>query len=292
MDFTRIGKISAFTKQKNLIYAANFKIKTGQSIVDNSGRLTLSKSTMFNSVQYSKTNSTSATEKARLESIKNKLKSGKKLSASEMNYLREKDEKLYKKAKYADEAREELKAELRGAKNKQEARQAVMRATAKIAADCSADFEAIKSGGSGGGISFGGNMNGGGDCAISMNGGDSAVSLDSGTENLNVGGENFSSGEFSNSESTANENPFTQFLNSNENSDSAFDILDKYLYAIRAVQNEWLEFMKTDEYKKMPEDIFEESEMKLRGEKTKISSVQIVDALFAYQKSMAYRKAI
>jgi hypothetical protein len=278
MDFTGIGKISAFTKQKNLIYAANFKIKTGQSIVDSGGNLTLSKSTMFNSVQYSKTNKTSATEKARLESIKNKLKSGKKLSASEMNYLREKDEKLYKKAKYADEAREELKAELRGAKTKQEARQAVMRATAKIAADCSADFNAIQGGGE---INFGGNMNVGGDYAISMN---------NGGENFNVeGGENFSSGEFSNSETVANENPFTQFLNANENSDSAFDILDKYLYAIRAIQDEWLEFMKTDEYKEMPEDIFDETEMQMRGElKPKISGLSLITALVAYKKSITY----
>lgn len=279
MDFTGIGKISAFTKQKNLIYAANFKIKTGQSIVDNSGRLTLSKSTMFNSVQYSKTNTTSASEKARLESIKNKLKSGKKLSASEMNYLREKDEKLYKKAKYADEAREELKAELRGAKTKEEARQAVMRATAKVAADCSADFNAIQGGGSE--INFGGNMNVGGDSAISFNGG----------ENLNVeGAENFSSGEFAKSDTATNENPFTQFLNANEENTGGFDILDKYLYAIRAIQDEWMEFMKTDEYKEMPEDIFEETEMKLRGElKPKVSGLPLIAALVAYKKSIAYR---
>lgn len=279
MDFTGIGKISAFTKQKNLIYAANFKIKTGQSIVDSGGNLTLSKSTMFNSVQYSKTNKTSATEKARLESIKNKLKSGKKLSASEMNYLREKDEKLYKKAKYAEEAREELKAELRGAKTKEEARQAVMRATAKVAADCSADFNAIQGGGE---INFGGNMNVGEDSSISMN---------SGGENLNVeGAGNFSSGEFSNSETATNENPFTQFLNANEENNSAFDILDKYLYAIRAIQDEWMEFMKTDEYKKMPEDIFEETEMKLRGElKPKVSGLPLIAALVAYKKSITYR---
>ena len=275
MNFTGIGKIGAFVKQKNLIYAANYKIKTGQSIVDSSGRLTLSKSTMFNSVQYSKKTSTSANDNARLASIKQKLKSGKKLSASEMNYLREKDEKLYKKAKYADEAREELKADLRSAKTKQEARQAVMRATAKIAADCSADFEALKGGG-GGGISFGGNTNVGGENIIS-------------TENLNIdggevvniaGSENVSTAT---SETSTNENSFAQVSNSeNENSDSAFDILDKYIYAIRAIQDEWLEFIKSDEYKNLPQDIFEKNEIK-------ISNVQLVDALFAYKKSMALK---
>ena len=279
MNFTGIGKIGAFVKQKNLIYAANYKIKTGQSIVDSGGRLTLSKSTMFNSVQYSKKTSTSTSDNARLASIKQKLKSGKKLSASEMNYLREKDEKLYKKAKYADEAREELKADLRSAKTKQEAQQAVMRATAKIAADCSADFEALKGGGSGG-ISFGGNMDAGGENIIS-------------TENLNIDGgevvnvadtENFSAeNPVATSETSTNENSFAQVSNSeNENSDSAFDILDKYIYAIRAIQDEWLEFIKTDDYKNLPQDIFEKNEIK-------ISNVQLVDALFAYKKSMALK---
>ncbi len=303
MDFTWIGKIGTFAKQKNLIYAANYRIKTGQRLTDDNGNISFSAVTVFTQSKTSQTNSNSATDKARLASIKQKLKSGKKLSASEMSYLREKDEKLYKKAKYADDAREELKSELRAAKTKQEARQAVMRATAKIAADCSADFQSLQGGG-GGDINFGAGMN---------FGGDSAISLDSG--NLNVeGGENLSSGEFSTSENfsngdisgvnsenisaensvanadtAANENPFNQFLNSKEDSDSAFDILDKYLYAIRAIQDEWLEFIKSDDYKKMPEDVFERAEMEVRGEiKPKISNVNLVDALFAYQKSMAY----
>lgn len=292
MDFTGIGKIGAFAKQKNLIYAANYRIKTGQRLTDDNGNINFSAVTIFSQSKTSQTNSNSATDKARLASIKSKLKSGKKLSASEMSYLREKDEKLYKKAKYADDAREELKSELRAAKTKQEARQAVMRATAKIAADCSADFQALQGGG-GGDINFGAGMN---------FGGDSAISLDS--ENLNVdGGENLSSGDISgvdsenisaensvaNSDTAENENPFNQFLNSKEDSDSAFDILDKYIYAIRAIQDEWLEFIKSDDYKKMPEDIFERAEMEVRGEiKPKISNVNLVDALFAYQKSMAY----
>lgn len=297
MDFAGIGKISSFAKQKSLVFAANYRIKTGQSIVDNSGRLTLTKSTMFNAVQTSKKNSISTADKARLASIKQKLKSGKKLSTAEMNYLKEKDPSTYKKAKYADETREELKKELRNVETKQEAREAVMRAMAKIAADCSADLEALQ-GGAGGGINFGGgemnfgaNMNVGGDTSISMN-------VDgSGTENLNVEGaktlstENISvdtqnvGGEISGVENSAvgenisnAQNIFSQF--GEENSDSAFDILDKYIYAVRAVQDEWLNFTKSDEYKDLPENILE-----------KIPSMKIIDAIFAYKKSMNYRLA-
>lgn len=298
MDFTAIGKIGAFAKQKNLIYAANYRIKTGQRLTDSNGNLNFTQAAMFNSVQSSKTNSDSATDKAKLAAIKSKLKSGKKLSASEMNYLREKDAKLYKKAKYADDAREELKAELRKATTKQEAREAVMRMTAKIAADCSADFDALKGGG--GGVSLGAGMNVGGDISADMNGG--AVA-----ENMNVeGGENISSGEisFANSENvdaTANENSVSQNENSfaqgtnsqasgaDSDSDTALDILDKYIYAIRAIQNEWLEFTKSDEYKDLPEDIFEAAEFRLYGDKkSKVPHGQIADAILAYQKSMNY----
>ena len=255
MNFAGIGKIGAFVKQKNLIFAANYKIKTGQRLVDDSGRLTFSKATMFDSVKASKKNSVTAADKARLAAIKQKLKSGKKLSEAEMNYLREKDEKLYKKAKYADEAREELKKELKQATTKDEARQAVMRMTAKIAADCSADFEALKSGGGGAGISFGG------DISADMSNVGNDISVDGGTENLNA--ENISTGEIadvSNSENVevaTDENSVNQNspLN-NEESDSAADILDKYIYAIRAIQDEWLQFIKSDKYKNMPENVF------------------------------------
>lgn len=282
MDFAGIGKIGAFVKQKNLIFAANYKIKTGQSIVNGNGGLNLTRASFFNQVQTSKKTSTSAADKARLASIKQKLKSGKKLSAAEMNYLKEKDPKTYKKAKYADDAREDLKAELKNAKTKQEARQAVMRATAKIAADCSADFEALQ-GGAGGGISFGTDMSGS-DSPISINFG--------GAENISA--EKISTGEISgvtnsenltNAENFSNENSLAQgnnFQVEDEDSDSAFDILDKYIYAIRAIQDEWLNFIKSDEYKELPEDIFEAAEIKLYGSKN------FVDAILAYKKSMNY----
>ena len=284
MDFTGIGKIGAFAKQKNLIFAANYRIKTGQSIVNSNGGLTLTKASFFNQVQSSKKNSVSAADKTRLASIKQKLKSGKKLSAAEMNYLKEKDPSTYKKAKYADDAREELKAELQQATTKQEARQAVMRAVAKIAADCSADFEALQSGAGGGGLSFGADMNfSGGDAPISMN-------VD-GAENISaetLSTENISNDEVANDENltnaenlSKNENSFAQNnlqVDGEEKSDGAADIMDKYIYAIRAVQDEWLNFIKSDEYKDLPEDIFETQ-----------GSKNFVDAILAYKKSMEYR---
>ena len=88
MDFTGIGKIGAFAKQKNLIFAANYRIKTGQRLTDSNGNLNLSSASIyFSQTKTSSTNSTSAVDKAKMAAIKQKLKSGKKLSQAEMNYL-------------------------------------------------------------------------------------------------------------------------------------------------------------------------------------------------------------
>ncbi len=306
MDFTGIGKIGAFAKQKNLIFAANYRIKTGQRLTDSNGNLNLSSASIyFSQTKTSSTNSTSAVDKAKMAAIKQKLKSGKKLSQAEMNYLKEKDPKTYKKAKYADDAREELKSELKTAKTKQEAREAVMRATAKIAADCSADFESLKASAGGGGFSLGADMNFGGDFSANMNfGGDIAVEggeISTGeisnvetSENLDATtSENVENSTTENSK-VQNENSFAQGTNStteNEDSDSAADIMDKYIYAIRAIQDEWINFINSDKYKKMPEDIFEAVEIQSHGGKkiNKISNMQAVDAILAYTKSMNYR---
>ena len=53
MDFTTIGKVGSYIKQKNLAFAANYKIKTGQRITDGNGQLSFTQSTMFDQIQKS-----------------------------------------------------------------------------------------------------------------------------------------------------------------------------------------------------------------------------------------------
>ena len=151
MDFTMIGTVGSYIKQKNLNFAANYKIKTGQRVADANGNLQFAKSNMFDAMMKAQKKSVSEVDSARISSIKQKLMNGKKLSTEEMGYLREKDPQLYKKAKHADDAREELKAELKKAKTKQEARQAVTQAMMKASAEASAELAAYKSGLSAGG---------------------------------------------------------------------------------------------------------------------------------------------
>ena len=135
MDFTTIGTITSYLRQKNLKFAADYKTKTGQKLTDANGDLNFAKTDTSDQVDTKKRTDKEISS-ARIASIKQKLANGQKLSNEELSYLRTNEPKTYKKAKHADEAREELKGELRKAKTKQEAKQAVtqamIRASAKL----------------------------------------------------------------------------------------------------------------------------------------------------------------
>ena len=270
MDFSGIGKIGSFVRQKNLRFAANYKIKTGQRLVDDSGHLNFSRSTMFDAVNASQKKSVKEVDKARLSSIKQKLRSGQKLTSAEMNVLRENDTKTYKKAKYAEEVREELKDALKSAKTKNEARQAVMQAMVKVSAEASAEFAALKNGGGGemdvGDINLGGGM-------VSANEAISAGFQAATGEITAVTSENLSGG-------TAAENPSGETAAKNSGSDISDDILDKFIMAVRAVQDEWANFADSDEYRNLPEDALDAKKF------------VAPDAILAYRKSMNYRSAV
>lgn len=283
MDFAGIGKIGNFVRQKNLAFAANYRIKTGQRIVSANGTLNFSASNMFSQVASAKKKTLSTVDKARLATIKRKLMSGKKLSEAEMNYLREKDPKMYKKAKYADDAREELKAELKSAKTKQEARQAVMRAMSKVAAEASAELSSLQNGGAGGGMSGGGTDFTGADFSA-----DAEISVSANEEiaadfQETVG--EISEATAENFNETATENPVAQ---NDENSSGPLDIIDKFIMAIRALQDEWTQFSKSDEYRDLPED-FLEGKVK---PKIFTPNFKAVDAVLAYREAMNFRSAV
>lgn len=276
MDFAGIGKIGNFVKQKNLMFAANYKIKTGQRLVDANGHLNFSRSTMFEQIAAAQKKSKSEVDKARLSSIKQKLISGKKLSEAEMNFLRENDPKTYKKAKYADEAREELKAALKNAKTKQEAQQAVMQAMVKVAAEATAELSALKNGAAGGGVSFGAeNLNLDAANSVAQNQEISADFQESTAEiseatNQNLDAEN----------SVAQDSP----QKADDEEFSATDIVDKFIMAIRAIQDEWRQFTNSDDYKDLPENLQEKIHSK---KKSYAPNFKAIDAILAYQGAMA-----
>ena len=155
MDLAVIGTLSSYVKRKNLQFAAKHKIKTGQTLTNANGNfLSLNQTSVFKQMTESAKKSSDAAKQQKVRRIKQKLLAGQKLSEAEMGFLREADPKTYKKAKHADEAREELKAELQRAKSKQEAQEAVTRAMIKASSEAMAELTALAGGGatsSGGG---------------------------------------------------------------------------------------------------------------------------------------------
>ena len=319
MDLMAIGKVGSYLKQKNLMFAANYKIKTGQRITDGNGNLSFTKSTMFDQIREATKKSAEEVKAARLRTIKQKLMNGKKLSDEEMGFLRVNDKDLYKKAQHAEDAREELKAELKGAKTKQEARQILTRAMVKASAEASAEIAACQgaSANIGGGFAAGGTMSVGADMSAGGSvsiGGDVAVTANanvSAGENISTGAEmsvgdtpnaaenvspaasenvsadnktSVTSENASNADNksvTAADKNSRADSSSNAEKDSPESILEKFIMTIRALEDEWRNFTNSDEYKDLPEDY--------EGEKVyKVSAVpnpKFFSAIFAYRQN-------
>ena len=54
MDFTTIGTIASYLKQKNIKFVADHKIKTGQKVTDDNGSLNFVKSNTSDQVDTKK----------------------------------------------------------------------------------------------------------------------------------------------------------------------------------------------------------------------------------------------
>lgn len=310
MDFTTIGTIGSYIKQKNLNFAANYKLKTGQRVTDANGNLQFAKSNMFDRILEAQKKSDSETDAAKIASIKQKLMSGKKLSTSEIAYLKEKDSKLYKKAKHAEEAREELQAELKKAKTKQEARQAVTQAMIKASAEASAELAAYKNAASagGGGVSTAGYQAGteiGGPAAENFQASEETPSMIEVNENIAADGEEMTEAavEVTKMEIQANQDAAEDIQQANaessetqeseknspteKNSDktTADDILEKFIMTIRALEDEWAQFTKSKKFAKLPEDYSDKDKKVIELD---TPNKKTLNAIEAYRKAMNF----
>ena len=182
-----IGRVGAYVQQRNLKTAAKYRIKTGQSLIPNKTEKLQSALQKISSNQ-----STKHSDPIKTATIKTKLKGGRKLSADEMSYLRENDPDLYRKAKGAQRAREELEKDLSSCHTKAEARQALMRAQLKASGEALAELTAAKGGGAGvvgGASSFAGGMGDDISADINADGADIIAGTDI-NDTPNVVGEN------------------------------------------------------------------------------------------------------
>lgn len=301
MDFATIGKINTYVKQKNLTFAAKHKIRTGQVLTNANGNLISTFSPTFDKLRDASKVAADNSKQVKLRRIKNKLLNGKKLSEDEMNFLRVNDPKTYKKAKNADEAREELKAELRKAKSKDEAREAMTRALVKASSDTMAELGAI---GQGGGISadgFNSAMQAGGNTAnlfggtastatgeVNISGAEAQTSSEAAQVTGNV---NESTGDNRDDNKTSADKVHVTPQTKDNNTNTPEGIMEKFIMKIRALEDEWAHFTNSDEYKNLPEHRIDETatddDKKVRKQ-IAAPNRKSLEAIAVYRKTMLY----
>lgn len=302
MDFTVIGTIKSFVKTKNLTFAAKHKIRTGQTLTNSNGNLISTSSTTFDKLRDAVKAGADKAKQAKLNRIKQKLLSGKKISDEEMGFLRVNAPKLYKKAKAAEEAREDLKEELRKAKSKEEAREAMTRAMVKASTTAITELSAL---GNGGGSALAGGsdmaMQSGGDM-MNISGGEVTATAE-GNANISCA-ENQTPSQVNQSVQSPNQFDATNFNNHSEKNssqknssdelDTPEEIMEKYLMTIRALEDEWARFTNSKEYQDLPEHTVDEviivSDKKTRRQ-INAPNRKILAAAQLYRKAMMYSLA-
>ena len=125
--FEGIGRIADYAQLKNLRREMKYRVKTGRSLAEAMGK----------NVQPSKLTSSAlqTTQKAdanRELQIRQKLRQGQKLSATDKQYLKDNNPDLYEKVARIEERREMLARALRNAKTKDEALRAVAQANIAV----------------------------------------------------------------------------------------------------------------------------------------------------------------
>ena len=320
--FEAIGTLHSYTKQYQLKKSAKQKVTTGQSfdwkdarssfVKAQEPRRTAPKSFVELSLEKSKKDDdrTAATKKS---GIKQKLRRGKKLSPQELEYLRRHDEELYEKAKTTMEEREKLARALKSAKTKAEAQRAVAIAYANAAASLTGNIGG--GGGAAGGSSGGGEAFGAGDASgmtadTAVNAEGSAAALDAGVAAgaENVSAETVSGGAAGATAGTesmaadavgneadagremeadvAQENKDATATLQQTSQDTEFDD-PLILLVLRHLQAEWRDFMKSEQYKEMPEDELQAAKRldapQIRQRSEAVKAVSLTAAAAAYQ---------
>lgn len=269
--FEGIGKIGDYVQRKELKVEAKYRLKTGQDM-----KKQMQKQVADDIWRQMTTKVSKKTDEARIAGIKQKLRSGKELSASEMKYLKETDEDLYTKAKKAQETREELRSALKRAKTKSEARMALVQAQAKVSTEALLEAKS----GSGAGASATAGMGGAaaaagsaGDAASAANPGGEAMGAANGAQDINeTMGEADGTAENGTAETSIEdsgasdeeeaagktaENRQQTLENLERGGGSKMDFDTKFIYQMRALQDEWNRYEKDKAYQELPENDLE-----------------------------------
>ena len=277
MDFATIGTLGSYVKRQNLTFAAKHKIRTGQTLTNANGNLLSMTTSTFDKLREAAKASTDQAKQQKLARIRQKLKAGQKLTDEELGFLRVNDPKTYKKAKAADDAREELKSELKKAKSKGEAREAMTRAMIKASSTAMAELSALGQGG--------GNVAGGGASNVAQGGENISGGEVTSEGNTNISGmENQTLSEVNQSIQASAEKNSPAQKNSDEESKTPEDIMEKYIWTIRALEDEWAKFTNSKEYSDLPNQTKD-------AKKFYKTDRKLLEATTAYRRSMNYLTA-
>ncbi len=329
--FEVVGTMQSYLQQFQLKKSAKQKVTTGQSfdwketakssfVKAQEKARTAPKSIVELSLEKAEKED-ERTAQIRKDSIRQKLRRGKKLSERDMNYLRKHDAELYKKAKVTMEEREKLERALKSAKTKSEAMRAVAVAAANAAA-AYGDFG--KSGGgapgaaaAGGAVSQGGSsdaasfsaaaaaggeigaaeLNAGGEMAAEVSTEMTGKAFSAAAEGVSAGTETAAAAP-ANAENADNANN-AMIAEDADKTGAAFTNLEKakesgefddplILLIMRHLQAEWQDFRKSDQYKDMPEDEMQaarrrDAERHRPSEPEPVKAVSLTAAAAAYQ---------
>ena len=164
--FEGIGRVGDYAQLRNLRREMKYRIKTGKSLAQAMGA-----PVQPGRVKSSEAQETRDKADANREAlIRQKLRQGRKLSATDKQYLKENNPDLYEKVARIEERREALARALRNAKTKDEAQRAVAQANIAVLAEMkSGSGETPSFHGVGGGSAEGGSsapaMTAGGEAA-------------------------------------------------------------------------------------------------------------------------------
>ena len=125
--FEGIGRVADYAQLRNLRREMKYRIKTGQSLAEAMGKT--AQPNKLTSLALQKTQKADANREMQ---IRQKLRQGQKLSATDKQYLKDNNPDLYEKVARIEERREALARALRNAKTKDEALRAVAQANIAV----------------------------------------------------------------------------------------------------------------------------------------------------------------
>ena len=125
--FEGIGRVADYAQLRNLRREMKYRVRTGQSLAEAMG-----KTAQPNKLTSSALQKTQKADANREMQIRQKLRQGQKLSATDKQYLKDNNPDLYEKVARIEERREALARALRNAKTKDEAQRAVAQANIAV----------------------------------------------------------------------------------------------------------------------------------------------------------------